>query len=1049
MSDIFISYASEDKSRVQALARVLEQKGWSVWWDRRIPAGKSFDEVIHEALKSARSVVVVWTKTSVKSTWVKNESRSGLRRNILFPVMLLEEVEIPLEFEHLQAAHLMDWQPRQEHAGFEQFVDDLIGVIGAPAPQSQALPASSAKQTSEPKAEPLSRSAVEVEHEPERLEPKPHGMLDDPEPPDSPKESFAPERAMGFPGAVQKSAPVNKDHSIESISSTSSTQSVPYLPAGLGLLAVIGAVVVYWVTASTSPSLKSEPPSARSVVQTLSAQNQVPTEHPVTVPTEMPPLTPSPEKPAVVTEAKVPSRLDTKLGPSASPSKKSTGMDVASKGTKSERTAEAKLARRSPSPSDNRTQGSHSSPPVQQQPVPTGETQSRERTQLMKPKEASASSSSTPVLQSSESIQQQSTKQSVLSAEARPIEKRPTQITGKDGAPMVLIPAGSFLMGSTTDEVDQAIKNCIREKEEDQQTCEGWYKPELPQHKVKIDAFYFDKYEVTNRLFQQFVTETGYQTAREKEGSALSAMDGKEGWREVKGANWQRPEGGTSVFQSDRADHPVVAVSWDDAVAFCQWADKRLPTEAEWEYAARAGTTTKYWWGQGHPGNRRVENIADVTAKTQLQLIMPGYVDGAVRTAPVGYYETNPWGLYDISGNVREWTADWLDGDYYRKSPEHNPKGPSTGKDRVPRGGSWADGPDAIRSAVRDWAPPTDRSGLVGFRCAQDPLPPPKSLDWTQQLAIKQNAPLPQVQPTGNLRSAITGKDGAPMVLIPAGNFQMGSTEDEVGRALQDCIKELGKDQPPCKSLGKPELPQHRVQMDAFILDKYEVTNRLFQQFVKQSGYRSTAEREGSAWAFVEGKGGEDVMGASWLKPEAGATVFDSNRTEHPVVSVSWDDAQAYCQWAGKRLPTEAEFEYAMRGGTTTTYWWGNGNPGSRRVENTADETSKNLLKYIMKGYVDGSVQAAPVGSYEANPWGLHDMSGNVGEWTADWYGGDYYGNSPPRNPKGPLSGLKRVIRGGSWINGPDSIRSANRGWDTPTTRGCIVGFRCAQDVPK
>ncbi|NJL18735.1 MAG: TIR domain-containing protein, partial [Nitrospira sp.] len=150
MSDIFISYSSADKGRVQALAKALEWKGWSVWWDRRIPAGKSFDDVIHEALKTARSVVVVWTKTSVKRTWVKNESRSGLRRNILFPVMLLDEVEIPLEFEHLQAAHLMDWQPDQEHAGFDQFIDDLAGVIGAPVTQSQGTPASPAKPTPEP-----------------------------------------------------------------------------------------------------------------------------------------------------------------------------------------------------------------------------------------------------------------------------------------------------------------------------------------------------------------------------------------------------------------------------------------------------------------------------------------------------------------------------------------------------------------------------------------------------------------------------------------------------------------------------------------------------------------------------------------------------------------------------------------------------------------------------------------------------------------------------------------------------------------------------------
>jgi TIR domain/Cadherin-like beta sandwich domain len=152
MSDIFISYASEDKGRVQALARALERKGWSVWWDRRIPAGKSFDDVIHEALKAARSVVVVWTKTSVKRPWVKNESRSGLRQNILFPVMLLDEVEIPLEFEHLQAVHLMDWQPEQEHAGFDQFLDDLAEVIGVPVAQSQATPTSSAKRTPEPEA---------------------------------------------------------------------------------------------------------------------------------------------------------------------------------------------------------------------------------------------------------------------------------------------------------------------------------------------------------------------------------------------------------------------------------------------------------------------------------------------------------------------------------------------------------------------------------------------------------------------------------------------------------------------------------------------------------------------------------------------------------------------------------------------------------------------------------------------------------------------------------------------------------------------------------
>ncbi|MEO8341799.1 MAG: SUMF1/EgtB/PvdO family nonheme iron enzyme [Nitrospirota bacterium] len=295
----------------------------------------------------------------------------------------------------------------------------------------------------------------------------------------------------------------------------------------------------------------------------------------------------------------------------------------------------------------------------------------------------------------------------------------------------------------------------------------------------------------------------------------------------------------------------------------------------------------------------------------------------------------------------------------------------------------------------------------------------------------------------------VTGKDGAPMVLIPAGSFKMGSTKDEVDQAIRGCVKELEKNEQTCKDWYTPELPQHNVQIDAFYFDKYEVTNRLFQQFVQQTGHRTTAEREGSAKAFVEGKGWEEVKGASWQKPEAGATVFNSDRAEHPVVSVSWEDAQAYCRWAGKRLPTEAGFEYAARAGTTTKYWWGHGNPGARRVENLADESAKKILKGIMTGYDDGTERTAPVGSYEANLWGLHDISGNVAEWTADWYDGSYYGKSPPRNPKGPSSGEYRVFRGGSWDLEPFPVRSALRLRDSPSNRGGPIGFRCAQDRPK
>lgn len=170
MSDIFISYSSEDKSRVKSLAQALEKKGWSVWWDQRIPIGRSYDEVIEEALDASKAVVVVWTQASVKSQWVKNEAREGLRRRVLFPVMLLEAVRIPLEFRDVQAAHLIDWQPEQDHPGFNHFVDDIARLIGIPMsspiqpppiPQNQEGSSSPTGPTVE--TSPLSRTISEVD----------------------------------------------------------------------------------------------------------------------------------------------------------------------------------------------------------------------------------------------------------------------------------------------------------------------------------------------------------------------------------------------------------------------------------------------------------------------------------------------------------------------------------------------------------------------------------------------------------------------------------------------------------------------------------------------------------------------------------------------------------------------------------------------------------------------------------------------------------------------------------------------------------------------
>jgi eukaryotic-like serine/threonine-protein kinase len=216
-------------------------------------------------------------------------------------------------------------------------------------------------------------------------------------------------------------------------------------------------------------------------------------------------------------------------------------------------------------------------------------------------------------------------------------------------------------------------------------TLEG-YDYEQPMHEVYVDSFYIDETEVTNEQFEKFVLATGHKTEAEIVGNEENS------WK--------------AYATPERKNHPVVLVSWDDAAAYAKWAGKRLPTEAEWEYAARGGLIgQKYPWGDDPPP--RHANFGR------------GRKPGTPPTEPVKSYEPNGYGLYDMAGNVSEWCQDWFDPKYYSSSPERNPAGPSTGQSRVIRGGSWYTDFNQIRVSSRISELPGGYEYDRGFRCAK------------------------------------------------------------------------------------------------------------------------------------------------------------------------------------------------------------------------------------------------------------------------------------------------------------------------------------------
>jgi len=280
------------------------------------------------------------------------------------------------------------------------------------------------------------------------------------------------------------------------------------------------------------------------------------------------------------------------------------------------------------------------------------------------------------------------------------------------------------------------------------------------------------------------------------------------------------------------------------------------------------------------------------------------------------------------------------------------------------------------------------------------------------------------------------------MKWIPAGEFLTSKPSDDV--------------------MGSPAAPKIKVAITKpFYMASTEVTRGQFEAFVSQSGYRTEAEARGwgTYWDKAS-KSNKPIPGRDWRHPG-----YEQD-SDHPVACVTWNDANRFCHWLGEktgrhvRMPTEAEWEYACRAGTTTRFQWGDKADAAKGWCNLTDETLRQaLMKSVPPGitsdnpicsWSDGYAFTSPAGRFKPNAWGLFDMHGNLWEWCADWQGNAYPGDGSSVDPHGPINGTKRVIRGGCWAEPPMFARSLSRvGWE-PDNADFGVGFRvcCGEVAP-
>jgi len=267
------------------------------------------------------------------------------------------------------------------------------------------------------------------------------------------------------------------------------------------------------------------------------------------------------------------------------------------------------------------------------------------------------------------------------------------------------------------------------------------------------------------------------------------------------------------------------------------------------------------------------------------------------------------------------------------------------------------------------------------------------------------------VRPVGSFQ--INDADGMKLFYIPQDAFMMGWEETD-----------------------SEEIQAHKVYLDGYWIDETEVTNEMYARFLNEVG---NIVVEGELFAYLE----QDEYDQLYI--EDGIWMALEGYEKHPVAQVTWFGAEAYCEWAGRRLPTEAEWEKAAKGLSGFLYPWGE-SPAAGNLLNFADLNT--TARFADESIDDGFAETAPVGSYPdgASEYGLLDMAGNVKEWVADWYDKNYYANSPAKNPQGPENGELRVLRGGGWYDSLLNSSTVHRMYQKPVYHKPFIGFRCASD---